>query len=469
MATPNNIQYSTNPVEAVSAEAELRIFRSENATYSPDGNRQIIIPLNCSDKSFIDFSDSVISMKFTNRSADSGTVSKATCNVSLANLIQDLTIIGPQGNEIEVIRDYNVLNKILDDYSYGLNHAKSIENVLSGATSTGVESGQATVLGSQALGSALATGGNITMVDKLVCATLSNRYLVPCGWLVGQAMRISIRLADPETALFFSVPPTLAGYQVEDVQFRAKEIKFNSMFNATFEQTLAQAGADGLSYIGETFLHAQNNLPVGSNGQQNLQFSLNPRSAKYIVSAHRVESDITTTNAQSLGGRVNSALTRYSYDIMGKQMPSQPIDVNTVIDNPDTSAGTNDIARAYTQVLDAFGVVGAVNRDGLAQRALVNTGLSFYYSNTNSSSGSGPSAADGAIASKYLSAITLEDFDSSNNPDVFSGMNLSTSGPLIYRPELLSAITTNAHRVDHYIACDIQLRFTIDGRMYSIK
>ena len=466
MATPNNIQYSTNPVEAVSAEAELRIFRSENSTYAPDGNRQIIIPLNCSDKSFIDFSDSVISMKFTNRSADASTVAEATCNVSLASLIQDLTIIGPQGNEIEVIRDYNVLNKMLDDYSYGLNHAVSIENVLSGASTTGVEGGQAPVLGSQATGSAQADGGSITLVDKLVCATLSNRYLVPCGWLVGQAMRISIRLADPETALFFGTAPTIAGYKCEDIQFRAKEIKFNSMFNATFEQTLAQAGADGLSYIGETFLHAQNNIPVGSAGEQNLQFSLNPRSAKYILSGHRRESDITLTTAQSLGGRISSCLTRYSYDIMGKQLPSQPIDVNTIIPNAGTSGGSNDISRAYSQVLDAFGIVGAVNRDGLAQRTLSTNGTSFYFSNTNSS---GPSAADGVVPSKYLSAITLEDFDSSNNPDVFSGQNLSTSGPLIYRPLLLNAVATSAHRVDHYIACDIQLRFTIDGRMYSIK
>ena len=281
MATPNNIQYSTNPVEAVAAEAELRIFRSENSEYAPDANRQIIIPLNCSDKSFIDFSDSVLSLKFTNRSADSSTVAEATCNVSLANLIQDLTIIGPQGNEVEVIRDYNVLNKVLEDFSYGTVHAKSIENVLNGASTTGIESGQASVLGSQSTGSSLVTGaGSITLVDKLVCATLSNRYLVPCGWLVGQAMRISIRLADAATALFFGTAPTVAGYKVEDVQFRAKEIKFNSQFLAMFEQTLAEAGPDGLSYIGETFLHAQNNIPVGSYGYSKLQFSLNPISSK---------------------------------------------------------------------------------------------------------------------------------------------------------------------------------------------
>ncbi len=466
MATPNNIQYSSNPVEAVSAEAELRIFRSENSTYSPDGNRQIIIPLNCSDKSFIDFSDSVISMKITNRSADASTVAEATCNVSLANLIQDLTLIGPQGNEVEVIRDYNVLNKVLDDYSYGANHAKSIENILSGASTDGLESGQVAILGAQATGSALADGGSATLVDKLVCATLSNRYLVPCGWLVGQAMRISIRLADANTALFFGTAPTIAGYKVEDVQFRAKEIKFNSMFNATFEETLAQAGPDGLSYIGETFLHAQNNIPVGNSGEQNLQFSLNPRSAKYILSTHRVESDITTTTKQSLGGRVNSTLTQYTYDIMGKQMPTQPIVVNVIKPDPSTSGGQNNISQAYAQVLDAFGIISAVNRDGLAQRALATSGASFYYSDTTSS---GPAAADGAVASKYVSAITLEDFDSSNNPDVFSGMNLSTSGPLVYRPQLLNAIATSAHRVDHWISCDCQIRFTVDGRLYSVK
>tara|TARA_R110000824_G_scaffold44910_3_gene130312 strand:+ start:361 stop:1722 length:1362 start_codon:yes stop_codon:yes gene_type:complete len=453
MSNPDNVQYSTNPVEGVAAESDLRIFRSENETYAPTGNRTIIIPLNCSDKSFIDFSDSVLSFRIMNRSQSASTATLANAYCRASDFIQDLTIVGPQGNEIEIIRNYNVLMGVLDDYSYGANHAASVEHILSGGSDDGTVGGKVLIkAGTGTTAGAAQDGESYTFCEKLVCGTLSNRYLVPLGWTIGQATRIVIRLADAGNALWATGAANGdAFYKIDNVEFRAKQIVFNSLFNAQFEANLAEAGESGMSYIGETFLHAQNNLASGSSGLNNLQFSLNPRSAKYILTSHRLESKVALITAKSLNDRSSINIDQYSYDIMGKQIPMAPIDLA----NASGTSGSINVSQGFAQVLDALGLIGAVNRDTLCSLATAET---LFYSPTQTA------------ASKYVSAIVLEDFDSSNNPSIFSGLNLSSAGSMSYRPRQASGTTAAAaYRIDHFMSCDMQIRFTLDGRLYSIK
>ena len=63
MATPNQVMFSNNPVEGTSAESELVIFRSELSEYNPDSNKFVRINLPVADKAWIDWSDTVISLK----------------------------------------------------------------------------------------------------------------------------------------------------------------------------------------------------------------------------------------------------------------------------------------------------------------------------------------------------------------------------------------------------------------------
>ena len=75
MSTPDSVQFSNNPIEGTSAESELIIFRSELPSYNPSSNKFIRINLPVADKAWIDFGDTVLSLKLTNRSYDSAAAS----------------------------------------------------------------------------------------------------------------------------------------------------------------------------------------------------------------------------------------------------------------------------------------------------------------------------------------------------------------------------------------------------------
>jgi len=102
-------------------------------------------------------------------------------------------------------------------------------------------------------------------------------------------------------------------------------------------------------------------------------------------------------------------------------------------------------------VLDSLGVIGAINHNTMITKDTTNT--EFYH------------ATDDC---KYVSALTLEDFNSATNPSIYSGANLSTMGVMNYRPKIASAINST-YRVDIFTSIDVSYHFTIDGRFYSVR
>ena len=127
MSTPDQVQFSNNPVEGTQAESELVIFRSELTEYNPSSNKFIRINLPVSDKAWIDWSDSVLSLKFTNRSADSaGDSADSKVNPTLSDLIKSVSVLNSQGEQIEYVNNYNLISAVMDDYSYGNNHKGSV-------------------------------------------------------------------------------------------------------------------------------------------------------------------------------------------------------------------------------------------------------------------------------------------------------------------------------------------------------
>ena len=64
MSTPDSVQFSNNPMEAVQAESNLVLYRSELSDYNPSQNRFIRINIPVSDKGWISFEDTLLSLKF---------------------------------------------------------------------------------------------------------------------------------------------------------------------------------------------------------------------------------------------------------------------------------------------------------------------------------------------------------------------------------------------------------------------
>ena len=449
MSNPDQVQFSNNPVEGVSAESELVIFRSELTEYNPASNKFIRINLPVADKAWIDWSDSVLSLKFTNRSFDSGSdADDSKVNPTLSDLIKSVSVLNSQGEQIEYINNYNLISAVMDDYSYGNNHKASVEQVLAGGSPDGNPANASSVFVQGAAGAALADGGNIVLVDRLMTGFTSGQYLLPLGYLVGQAVSLVIELEDAATALTCETPANCTGgYKVENVQIRAKQIRFNQMFNESFEQTLMESGATGVNYITESFLHNQAQIAASTGaGVTNIPFSTNPRSAKYILATIRAEADITDIAKHSIRNRSGGSIQEYSWEISGKTLPSQPIQV-------DNTANAQNYAQAYAQVLDCLGVIGSINHDTLVTPAGTGT---LFYSNTI------------GTACKFVAGLPLEDFNSATNPSVYSGANLTTVGQMSFRPNFRSTVS-NAHRVDFITSIDMSIHFTADGRMYSVK
>jgi len=440
---PESVKFSSSPVEATAAESDLVIFRSELSSYNPSSNKFIRINLPVADKAWLDWGDSVLSLKFTNRSFDdtSASTSESAVKTQLSNLIKSVSILNSQGEQVEYINNYNLISNIMDDYTMGSNHKAGVEKILAGGSADGDPNGATEIAGANATSEA--DGSSLTMVDRLMTGFTSGQYLLPLGYLIGQAPAIVIELEDAATALKINtVANTNAAYSVSEVQIRAKQVRFNSAFNANFEATMGSAGEVGVNYITETFLHNQGSLNSGVSGQQNVPFSVNPRSAKYILTAMRLESDVLNKDEFSLGVRHSAATDQYSYEIGGKIYPTQPIDV----------AATN-YSQAYANVLDCFGQIGNLNHNTLITAATART---LFYSATQDT------------ASKFVAGLVLEDFNSATNASTYSGANLSTVGQMTFRPKIATSLSA-AYRVDFITSCDMSLHFTLDGRMYSVK
>jgi len=443
MSNPESVRFSTSPTEAVSAESELVIFRSELSSYNPSSNKFIRINLPVADKSWVDWGDSVLSLKLTNRSFDdtSASVSESACKTQLSNLIKSVSILNSQGEQVEYINNYNLISNVIDDYTMGTNHKAGVEQILAGGSATGDPDGSTEINGANATSEA--EGSSLVLVDRLMTGFTSGQYLLPLGYLIGQAPAIIIELEDAATALKINtVANTNAAYAVSEVQIRAKQIRFNSAFNMNFEQTMAEAGEVGVNYITETFLHNQGSLNSGVSGQQSVPFSVNPRSAKYILAVMRLETDILNKDEFSLGVRHSASTDQYSFEIGGKLYPTQPIDVSNT-----------NYAQAYANVLDCFGQIGNLNHNTLITSGTART---LFYSATQDT------------ASKFVAGLVLEDFNSATNASTYSGANLSTVGQMTFRPKL-SATLSAAYRVDFITSCDMSLHFTLDGSMYSVK
>jgi len=440
---PDQVRFSNSPTEAVAADSELVIFRSELSEYNPSTNKFIRINLPVADKAWVDFSDTTLSLKFTNRSHNTTTASATTTAVKtqLSNLIKSVTFLNSQGEQIEYINNYNLINNIMDDYMVSENHKKGVQEILSGGAPDGNPDNANAINGSATTSEA--DGSSLTMVDTLMTGITNAGVMLPLGYLVGQSPAIILELEDPNTCLAINTATSAVNaYKVSDVQIRAKQVRFSSMFNANFEASLAEAGMAGLNYITTSYLHNQGQISNGVSGLQNIPFSSNPRSAQYILACIRKETDVTDQDGYSLGTRVSGGLDQYSWEISGKQYPSQPIDLSNT-----------NYAQGFSNVLDALGAIGAVNRNTLVTVDGTNT---LFYSATESTK------------SKFVAALPLEDFNSSSNPSVYSGANLSVVGQMAFRPKLSGAIT-GAHRVDFFTAIDMSLHVTADGRMYSVK
>tara|TARA_R110002153_G_scaffold244917_1_gene400419 strand:+ start:88 stop:1434 length:1347 start_codon:yes stop_codon:yes gene_type:complete len=446
---PDQVRYSTSASEGVPAEAEQVIFRSELNSYDPDSNKFVRINLPVQDKAFVDFGDTTLSLKLTNRSADTASASTAhsTVKTQLCNLIKSVSILNSQGEQIEYINNYNLLANIVDDYTMGTNHKAGVAQILSGGSATGDPDGATGLAGSATTGHT--DGESIVLVDGLMTAFTSGQYLLPLGFLVGgSGCSIVLELEDPNVALTLGVSnptPAPAGvvvkYKVEDVQLRAKVIRFNSGFNDAFMGSMAEAGEAGINYISQTYLHNQGTLATGTSGIANVNFSPNPRSAIYILACMRKEADITNKEKLSLGCRASATINQYTFEINGKSMPSQPIEVSN-----------SNISQAYANVLDCFGQINNMSHNTLITRAGART---LFYSATE------------ATDSKFIAGITLEDFNSSVN-NVYSGMNLSNVGTLSFRPKLTSGLSAN-YRIDFLTSCNVSFHFTLEGRCYSVK
>ena len=185
MATPDGVQFSNNPVEGTQAEAELVIFRSELPSYNPSSNKFIRINLPVADKGWIDFSDTVLSLKFTNRSfAGTGSNNNGTKNgvqTQLSNLIKSITVLNSQGEQIEYINNYNLISSIMDDLSMGGTHKASVEQVLASGSATGDPDSTPAIAGRSDTTASEGDSSSLVMCDRIMTGFTSGQFLLPLG------------------------------------------------------------------------------------------------------------------------------------------------------------------------------------------------------------------------------------------------------------------------------------------------
>ena len=407
-----------------------RMIPSNGSTFSP--NQTIRLPFNVPVDAFVNLKGAYLKLTVNNTATGTNDAVRLDPSAGVASFIDTWRIVSGTGGLLEEVIHYNAIYSLMADMT-GIQHSMSTLALTDGSIQQlSGNTGSATMPISGATATVVAGATNIakeasfTAVHIPMSGLFQTDRLIPLGFANGTSyVEIVLPTANfPLASDHASFAPSAHTWTITDVELHVPVLRMGAEFNASFRELLASGMP--ISWHGQSYTNVQSvvNSTGGASSQNTITLASRKRSVKSIFGIFRLQSDLTSIDADSASARQGAGVTQWSWEIGGIQYPVAPC-----------QASATNLGETYANLIRCLNNLGNSYAGTKFNRA------TFLQSNA---------------VSKIAYGIDLESYGHS---DVQSGKNLSGQGlPIVFRP----TVTTGADQLfDCFLQHDVV--YTLDG------
>jgi len=446
--TPNVLRYS-DQIPQMAPQMDLNyltMIPSNGATFS--ANQEVRIPINVPTDSFVDMKRAYIKFKLTNPAATANnSVILLDPVIGAASIISTFRVVSGTGALLEEIQHYDALCAIMNNHK-NADVRQSRSAITMGASQVPMTAESLSVNAGADLadgvgGKETIAANNFSKVfyHEPVSAVFNADKLMPFGFTQGTSY-ISLTLGSATGGIcqFADATNAATAWTASEWELYLPVLRPGSEFANNF-RTLIQSGLPiNIHSVG--FQNSQQNIGQNATGQQTITFSTRKRSVKSIMTALRINGQLSLITCNSSSAFKHNDAKDYQYSVGGRRIPSAPIKV-------DSETNGLDLGGAFNNTLMALGHYDSNLRGASFD---VSTQHRKYMQNV---------ADDNDRSSSVAFSLDLEQYG-----EGLSGMNLAGQGlPLVLYLNCgaggARASTIGALIADLYVVHDVI--FTLDG------
>ena len=445
--TPSVLRYS-DQIPQMSPQMDfnyLTMIPSNGSSFT--ANQEVRIPINVPTDSFVDMKRAYIKFKLTNNAAAAdNSLALLDPVVGAASIISTFRVVSGTGALLEEIQHYDALVAIMNNHK-NADVRQSRGAITMGqsqvpmtAESISVDAGVAEaagVGGKQTIG---ATKSKI-FYHEPVSAVFNADKLFPFGFTQGTSyVSLTLNSQNGGITQYSDATNSAAAWTASEWELYLPVLRPGAEFANNF-RTLIQSGLPiNIHSVG--FQNSQQNIAQNATGMQTITFSTRKRSVKSIMTALRINGQLSLITCNSSSGFKHNDAVDYQYSVGGRRIPSAPIKVNSLTDGL-------DLGGAFNNTLLALGHYDSNLRGASCD---VDAQHRKYMQNV---------ADDNDRSSSVAFSLDLESYG-----EGLSGMNLAGQGlPLVLYLNCgagaARASTVGALLADLYVIHDVI--FTLDG------
>lgn len=475
---PTQLRYSDIATRAIASERVERNFTPSNGTdFNGSTNKIVRIPIALPHGYFLDCDNSFLRAKVTiSRTNASGSdLSAVFLDGGLQALIRRLSIEGPDGSQIEVIDDYSLIAKIIDDYTIDPDNASSYGAIMTGQAPGAPNSSVNIEM------PAYSASGNVTAVSKTISMKFKSGILghkskyLPLGYLQNHPLTLVLELHDDASALAIAPLHASTGttggvnrnkflttaasdttsqaglaYKVSEATMVCNTVQLNQETTSLFEQLIRSTGGVQMS----TTMYqrvAIKSLAVSETGKQVVNLPIRSRSCRALLHAIRKQADTSDVKCFSNSARRHLQITDYRHLIGGVSIPVSEI----------TTGATNQV-QALSEVMRVFDSVNSNHAKGIVQADRLGQVDNESHLGSDDMRAYIPSA-NGQNQCAFVIGQSFEDFP--NQSGLESGTDFSSQTQDV---QLHMTCTTPAavNLVTSFAVVDAIVTLTSDGMMF---
>jgi len=352
--TPSVLRYS-DQIPQMSPQMDfnyITMIPSNGASFSP--NQEVRIPINVPTDSFVDMKRAYIKFKLTNNAAAGGANDGAVLLdpvIGAASIISTFRVVSGTGALLEEIQHYDALCAIMNNHK-NADVRQSRSAICMGSSqvpmtaesisvSAGLVANANNVGGKQKLN---ATNSKI-FYHEPVSAVFNADKLFPFGYTQGTSyVSLQLNSGTGGVCQFSDASNSAATWTASEWELYLPVLRPGAEFANNF-RTLIQSGLPiNIHSVG--FQNSQQNIGQNATGMQTVTFSTRKRSVKSIMTALRVNAQLSLVTCNSSSGFKHNDAVDYQYSVGGRRIPSAPIKVATATNGLDLGGALNNTLMA---------------------------------------------------------------------------------------------------------------------------
>jgi hypothetical protein len=346
--TPSVLRYS-DQIPQMSPQMDfnyLTMIPSNGSSFT--ANQEVRIPINVPTDSFVDMKRAYIRFKLSNPAAAGGNESQILLDpvVGAASIISTFRVVSGTGALLEEIQHYDALVAIMNNHK-NADVRQSRGAITMGQTEVPMTAQSVSVNAGVAVADGV--GGKQTIdagkskifYHEPVSAVFNADKLFPFGYTQGTSyVSLTLNSQNGGVAQFNDATNSAAAWTASEWELYLPVLRPGAEFANNF-RTLIQSGLPiNIHSVG--FQNSQQNIAQNATGMQTITFSTRKRSVKSIMTALRINGQLSLITCNSSSAFKHNDAVDYQYSVGGRRIPSAPIKVNSATDGLDLGGALNN-------------------------------------------------------------------------------------------------------------------------------